>query len=306
MRHPFLALTLLLFAASCGGKAVDSTTGGTTKPITVPATGQHVLFELSYVNFAWGLSINGAYVTDKGEVYQYDYVEDTGGNAGEPYLELVPGMTEAQVTQKHGPSPKLLTTVDPDTLKQKFGLVGGARSGALLSEYGCADYGEQRYVAYLYDDTKHLYTPVMLGTDGDLAVRNTAPEGELLLEWIRSLVGYAGDRMCQLSASACYGEMCPGTQPCDAGEVPMYPSDQDGCMTYCGSVSRCESVPSCSACEADGSACVVDDSGVAHCVSWVPGCQETASCGCGGDALCAGGASYCKGTAASGFSCSPP
>ncbi len=195
--------------------------------------------------------------------------------------------------------------VDASTLLAKFALVGGARRGVLLAQSNCADYGDARYVAYLFDPATSLYTPVMLGSDGDMAVLNTAPEGDQLVEWLRGLPGDTGERACRYQASECFGSLCPGVSPCEAGTVPMMPSDA-GCMTYCGSASRCESVPDCATCAAEGSACVLDERDGLHCVRWLPGCSSDMSCDCGGDGLCASGASSCRGTAASGLSCARP
>jgi hypothetical protein len=286
---------------------VDATTDvdASTSPVPTPAQGQRILFELSRVNYAWGQSVAGFYVTDEGKVYQYEYFGPTPWDGAEPYVELVPGMTEAQVTGKFGSNAQLVGTVDHATLLAQFGKLGAARSGLLLSEMGCADYGEDRYVGYLYDTATSLYTPVPLGTDGDLAAKNTAPEGDVLIEWIRSISGLTGERACQFATTTCGGTLCSTAPPCTSGTVPMYPSNQ-GCMTTCGGPSRCDHVDSCAVCIAASSACIVDANGVSHCLDYVQGCQQGVACDCGGIDLCAGGTAFCHGAASTGISCSAP
>lgn len=337
MRLEPVILSALLLAVSCGGQAVTSAAGagdqgdsGTGADATAPAdaglpdsapladaaggdaavpvdaavpgAGQKVLFDVSYVNYAWGAAINGYYVTREGDVYGYDYVAEYGPDAPPPYLDWSTAMTEAQVTQKYGTQSKLVGHIEAGELALRFGLVAEAQQGALLPQSMCADFGQITYAAYRYDDTTARYTPVLLGTDGDMALKNTAPDAETLIEFLRTAAGEQGERVCAFVERPCFGELCPGTAPCEEGTVPMDPTG-DGCMSYCGMVTWCASVPDCGTCAAAGDACVVDGAGVARCVGWVPGCAGVPECGCGGAGLCAGGAPYCHGTAEGGITC---
>jgi len=299
MRRFAVMLTAVGLLAACGGKAAlsDDAPGSVQPRPTTPADGQTILFERSYVNYAWAPSISGAYITRDGEVYTYDYIESEGAQAAEPYLDLVPGMTEAQLTQKHGSKPKLVATVDNSVLLEHFALVGGAQAGVLLSQFSCADYGEDRYVAYIYDPAKELYTPVPLAVDGDMAVRNTAPAAEQLVAWIGATWGQTTERPCQFRGSPCFVQPCPGAPPCEAGTAPIDPSEQ-GCSTSCASL-----VPGCDACAAADLTCITDQAAKAHCVGRATGCVEAITCDCGGDAVCAGGSAYCREDAHAQLSC---
>ena len=333
MRTITLVLASILVIPACGGQALesqdpgvvdsgsplpdgshptpdgsalpDATADATVPPGPVPAQGQKILFELAYVNYAWGNAINGHYVTVDGKVYQYDYFGSGTSDGAIPDVQLKPNMTEAQVMDRYGVNPKLVASVDPGTLLSKFAQVGAARNGALLSQGGCADYGEQNYVAWLYDSASSRYTPVVLGIDGDWAAKNTATEGDQLIEWIRSVIGLEGTRMCQYRTSICQGTLCPGVPPCAEGSVPMNPG-ANGCLEYCGQPSQCEKVDSCAVCAKSKQACLLDQNGIAHCLSWISGCQQTVDCACGGDSLCAGMSAFCHGDAVNGLSCSAP
>jgi hypothetical protein len=272
---------------------------------TIPGQGQKILFEQSRVNYAWGASVTGAYVTAQGQVFTYNYFGTTPGDGAMPYTELVAGMTEEQVTGKFGSNPQLVATVEPNLLLSKFALVGAARAGTLLSQGGCADYGMDRYVGYLYDAATTKYYPVPLGTDGDWSALNTAPEGDLLIEWLRSLIGETGERPCRYRTTVCKGEPCPGLKPCINGSIPMEPNAQ-GCLANCGSPAQCEQVNACSVCAAANNGCIIDQFGAAHCVAWIPGCQQPPECACAGDSVCAAGSAYCHGSSATGLSCSAP
>ena len=57
-----------------------------------------MLFELSCVHYPWGQAFSGAYITDTGEIYRYDYTSLATSDAGEPFLDFVVGRTEGQAT----------------------------------------------------------------------------------------------------------------------------------------------------------------------------------------------------------------
>lgn len=289
--------------ASEAAPSVDAASPESSVPPTVPPQGQKILFEMSYVNYAWEPTVSGFYITADGSVFKYDYYHSSP-DAGDPFVELAPAMTEEQVTGKYGPSPTLITKIDPNTLLQRFALVGAARTGTLLWQYLCADAGEARYVAYLYDPASSTYTAVMLGSSGDRALKNTALEGGELMQWLRTL-GAGSPDFCDYRVMSCDKELCDGTPACQAGEVPMGQPEQT-CFDDCASPPSCEHVASCPVCTAAKAACVIDQFGLAHCMHYLHGCSDTVTCECGGDQICAGGKSFCHGDAVSGLTCSAP
>ena len=104
----------------------------------MPGTGQKILFEVTYVNYAWGLDLQGAYVTADGAIYQYDYF-GSSPDAAMPDVSYAPEMTEQQVMAKYGSNAKLVGQVDKTTLLAKYALLGAAQAGTLLSQNNCAD-----------------------------------------------------------------------------------------------------------------------------------------------------------------------
>lgn len=289
--------------SSDSAPTADATKPEASGPPTVPPEGQKILFEMSYVNYAWDPTVSGFYVTADGSVFKYDFY-GSSPDAGEPFVSLVPGMTEEQVTGKHGPAPTLVTKIDTTTLLQRFALVGAARTGTLLTQYLCADAGEARFVAYLFDPASLTYTPVMLGSSGDRATKNTAPEGGELMKWLSSLGG-GGSDFCEYRLMSCEKELCDGTPACKTGEVPIG-LPEEACFDDCASPPSCEHVADCSVCAAGGSDCVVDQLGLAHCMYPVYGCDDHLTCECAGDQICAGGKPFCQGDAESGLRCVAP
>ena len=309
MRHPALTLYMALLLSACGGEAAVSsgTSDGpdasgldAAPPLepTAPTPGQEILFEVRYENHAWGHEASGVFINRNGEVYTYDASDVDPGDS----TQVFAGMTEDEISARYGDAPTLLTKLDESTLLDKFSFVGAAQLGSLLSDTICADAGSTDYVAWLYDAATELYTPVALGTEGDRWVQNTAPEAASLMAWLRGFSGTSTS--CQRTLGPCGGTLCPEVPPCEDGMVPTFPTQQ-GCMNRCFPPTFCDFVDNCSVCDAAQLRCMLDQAGRRHCLGWIPGCSENIDCSCGGDALCAGGASYCR-LSGTTFSCSPP
>jgi hypothetical protein len=305
MRQAVRTFVFLLIVPSCGGQAVETTASSSLAEPAVPAPGQRYLFEMTRENFAWGATLKGAYVTADGNVYRYDYYGSNAQAGCCPFHDAVPGMTEQQVTEKYGSGPQLVATVDRATLLAKYALVGPSRGGMLLRQSFCADYGQERAVAWIYDSTAARYTPVVLAAEGDTAVRNTAPEADALAAWMRSLVGDTMTGACAFRTKRCAGQPCPGAPACSTVTVPVS-DNAAGCLESCNVAEWCESVADCSACALGQQACLIDQQGGKHCAKWYPGCQQGVSCDCAGDNLCAAGAAACRGTPETGLRCVAP
>ena len=273
----------------------------------VPPAGQRILFEGSYVNYAWQPSVSGFYVTGDGTVFAYDYYASAPPDSGHPYTEYGPGMTEQQITGKYGAASTAIGKLDAQELYERLGGVASARDGVLLMQSMCADAGDMRYVGYLYDPASSTYTLALLGANGDRAVKNTAPEAQQLVDWLKSLgAGASGGEFCEFLTRRCDLPLCPDANACPQGQVPTSDTP-NGCAESCASPSLCEQVSSCEVCSAAKEACFRDQGGNSHCVRWVPGCPYgEVDCSCGGDSICAGGKAYCHGDQISGLSCVAP
>ena len=301
-----------------GGAAVDGAQGDAVRP----APGQRILFEVAASDFAMAVISEGIYITSDGGVYKWVTgsvprpVPTDGGTL--PVLGRADQMTEAQVTAKYGASPELIATVPAAELLDMFALVGDARAGALLTQSNCADAGEDQFVAWLYDSSTSTYTPVLLGVDGDTAIRNVSPAANKLVTWLFSLQMPLGQRFCQWSQSqySCTGATCGAGAPvCSGTQVPVVVG---GCWGTCVSTIYCSEVSSCSDCRA-GLACITDADGKHHCVSLACSNQacgapyscstdrtKEVTCDCAADQICAGGRAWCRGSFAEGFSCAAP
>lgn len=311
LRRPlaFASLLSLVALAGCGARTLEDAyvaadAGADTKvdaAITIgdaaptPA-GQRLLFEVGYVNYAWGFTFSGAYVNADGEVWGYSYppsVDAPGPSAPVPRA----GMTEAELTGKYAANPKLLTTLSQQELAGAYALVDGAETGSLLAQSSCADAGDVRFVAFRWDATSKTYSPVMLGIIGDLAARNTAPEAAQLMAWLQKTTDFSSiDSCAPTTPFHCAGAGC-ATVACSKSW------QTSSCDGKCVDPTRCDAVEDCARCGA-GRTCVLDAAGGVHCAA--ASCPTgTADCACLGDQVCAGGKAWCK-PAGVGFRCARP
>jgi hypothetical protein len=162
-----LPLALSLAGASC------------TEPLAPPAPGE-VLFEVEYVNFAWGRSWHGFVVESDGKVYSYD-LADTGQwpPAEEDHFPA------SELEAKYAHQRRLVTAVTPTEAASRYARVGEAAAGSLTPPQGvCADAGTLRYSALLYDASTGTYRRLLLHQAGDVARTNTSPAARELYRWL--------------------------------------------------------------------------------------------------------------------------
>lgn len=301
------ALSLVAVMNGCGGKTIDvesspsapdaapgDDTGTSAADAAPPAAGQKLLFEAGYVNYAWGFTFSGIYVTAEGDVFRYEYPA-TGGP--EPELpRLRAGMTEEEISRKYAYNRERIGKVDARELAAMYALVTQAEEGALLHTSNCADAGDRTYVAFRYDAASKTYAPVILGGDGDRAIESTAPAGKTLSEWLAKISGDRHDSCAPMPRIACTG--CAVKACSKSWEVAA-------CDGSCTSPMRCADVSSCAAC-GTFSTCILDASSRAHCSSLSACHGAGVTCECGGDEICAGGKAWCRGSASTGFRCQRP
>lgn len=279
-----VALAAAMLVA-CGGRAEVTSTSHDAGAETggPPPAGQHILFEVSYENYAWQASLSGVFITADGSVYRYDYFSGRS-DASAPTINYP--ATEQQLRTRYGTNPKKIASLPLSQLRAHFAEVAGAADGVLLQQSNCADAGEVTFMGYRFDSATARYSPVILGVNGDQAARNLAPEAASLVAWLSSYL--PNSAMCQFNSFNCTGATCSTPAPsCPSLERP---SVVNGCWSSCVSADRCVSVSGCSECGA-GDVCVTGQDGTTHCLR--SNCQSADPCSCAVMPPCAGGSAYC-------------
>ena len=181
-----VCLSALMLWLSCG-----TTDSNQTLP-NLPAD-QAILFEVEYVNHAWGYQCSGWYIDEAGQRYSYSYE-----HSDDPWQpQDHEAITEQELLEKYSHDAKLLGIVDSIEFATAKGLILTSAVGSMSDTSSrCADFGTVRYLTYVRDDSTLTYRPVLLYQHGDMALRNLSTQARTLFDWLRELSGDSGEIEC--------------------------------------------------------------------------------------------------------------
>lgn len=174
MKSALVAL-LLLGCAAC------STNGERVRLIDRQVTGK-VLFESYTVEMTWGYQLSGMYIDSDGTVWAYEH-------SGTPWYpdKLKPGeLSERDMLTKHK-SPRQIGTVDRKGLHDIAEMIKPAARGKIVTPVGSSAGSGSLEVAYLFDPDRSVYHEIILAGQGDRVASNSAPEAQLLLDYLRNV-----------------------------------------------------------------------------------------------------------------------
>jgi hypothetical protein len=156
-------------------------TGQATPPSQPEAS---PLFEVEFVNFAWGRVWRGTWIDHDGHVYSFDL-----GRARESgYGDSV--MTAARLTRKYDHERTLVKTLPPGEAAGRYALVARAARGPFSAEReACADAGTARFSAWIYHAADGTYHRLLLHQRGDVAQANLSPAARELYHWLAGVTG---------------------------------------------------------------------------------------------------------------------
>jgi hypothetical protein len=135
---------------------------------------QEYLFEISYLNFAWGYLHLGLVIDRNGDIWSYD-VSDLDPRFEDPADGIY---TQEQLDFKFGHERRYLETIGEDRLARMYFLIEPASEGELSDPVNRGhDAGAMSYLGYLYDEETGLYHRVLFYQGGDFEVENTSEAG---------------------------------------------------------------------------------------------------------------------------------
>lgn len=185
---PLVIVLLLVFSACIAddtGKISDSEPPpDSLPPDNSSAVAQKILFEFSYINFAWGFQCHGFYVDSAGHAWKYRFER-----TDEPWQPADPeNITEAELLEKYSHNLSLAATLDKGIVDKMAKLIAAASEGELSDRRNIGnDMGSEEYLAYAFDADQETYHPVTLTIYGDWVTENYAAEAKSLVEWLRSI-----------------------------------------------------------------------------------------------------------------------
>jgi hypothetical protein len=178
--RPRLVPLLIPFALTAAG-------AGCTETLAPAPDPGPVLFEVEYVNAAWGFSWHGFTVDTEGRVHSYDL-----GDLNQLPQHEDEVFTAGELEAKYAHNRRLETSVSAEEAAAKYARVGEVLAGSTSEPVGlCADAGTTRYSALIYAPATDTYHRVLLHQRGDVARANTSAAARELYLWLAQVTSTA-------------------------------------------------------------------------------------------------------------------
>ena len=143
---------------------------------------QEVLFQVDYVNAAWGYQHFGSFIDKTGQVRTYDLPSSWNFPDEDGYISLT-DMNE-NIDQLVDSD----CTIEDDVLLKYFNKLVRAEEGKVTEPTTRgADMGATIYSGFVFDFQRNSYKQVLLRQVGDMYIENTSREAEQIYNWLLEL-----------------------------------------------------------------------------------------------------------------------
>ncbi len=143
--------------------------------------GSSIIFEVEYVNYAWGISYQGVMIDTDGKEYSYNPAKDSV-----PYLYHDDEFyTDQELQAKYGHVKTYIKTIHNDSLNWSHSLANQVTTDYSDTFYVGADMGTLTYAVYLYRPQVSKYQKIILNTEGDMAFYNKSQSAVTLAAWLK-------------------------------------------------------------------------------------------------------------------------
>jgi hypothetical protein len=169
MKNTIFYLLLILFFTSCEKENF----------VKFPNAGQRILFQVEYINHAWGFDHRGIVIDSSGNVGYFKFPESWHSPDTASWIsgsEMNDNLTQLDT---------VCCTLDKNTVLKYFSMLENVSEGQLSKPYNTMfDAGETTYSGYLYDSNTNKYKHVLVKRVGDWSIDNYSPEAEDVYTWL--------------------------------------------------------------------------------------------------------------------------
>lgn len=145
-----------------------------------PYPGQLVLFQVEYLNHAWGYAHSGIVIDSAGNVGYFRLPENWHTPDSLGYI------SESEMNDNYRQLNDVPVTVTEDALLKHYGMLPDASQGKLSEPYNrMYDAGVTVYSGFLYFPSIRKYKQVLISQWGDWQIDNYSPEAEEILKWLK-------------------------------------------------------------------------------------------------------------------------
>lgn len=147
-----------------------------------PGINQLVLFQVEYINYAWGYSHGGIIIDSAGNAKRFSYPESWN------YPDTAGYISESDMNENVKQLGKVSLKVEKDSLLRYFNMLEAASEGKLSDPYNrMFDAGETTYTGYFYFPLERKYKQILIKQWGDWEIDNNSKEAEAVFEWLSSV-----------------------------------------------------------------------------------------------------------------------
>jgi len=163
-------LALLLF--SCKDSSVNDQ----------PQISSSIIFEVEYLNYAWGFVYQGVMIDNEGKEYSYNPAKDSI-----PFLYYADGLyTERELQSKYGHAKTFIKSIRSDSLNWSHNLA----NQVITTDYSDTTYvgmdgGCTTYSTYIFRPEINKYQQIVLKIEGDIAFYNKSQSAVTLAAWLK-------------------------------------------------------------------------------------------------------------------------
>ncbi|MFA6027148.1 MAG: hypothetical protein WC727_11995 [Ignavibacteriaceae bacterium] len=142
-----------------------------------------IIFEVEYLNYAWGIEYHGVMIDTDGKEYSYNPAKDSV-----PFLFHADGLyTDQELQSKYQHVKTYIKTIPNDTLIWSHNLVNQVTTTNYSdTTYVGMDGGSTTYSIYIFRPEINKYQQIVLKIEGDIAFNNKSQSAVTLAAWLKS------------------------------------------------------------------------------------------------------------------------
>ncbi len=142
-----------------------------------------ILFQMDYVNYAWGYVHNGWFIDEKGHLYSYD------DSSLDSWAEIENGHIHKDSLHMNFSQSTKIGAQNLNTVLQYYKKALEMKGDSLSApETIMADAGTQMFYAYEYEYSCNCYNAITIKRYGDITQTNTHANAEQIYNWMKNLV----------------------------------------------------------------------------------------------------------------------
>ena len=143
---------------------------------------QSILFQLEYVNYAWGYQHNGFIIDDKGNVLTYSNPEDWN------FPDNDFSLSESQVVENIGSCIQTSKKIPKEELQKYTNYIKNIASSKVTAiKNVAADAGSIKFVCYQFSENTGMYKGYLIKMEGDFTCENLNFYTKKVAAWMRDI-----------------------------------------------------------------------------------------------------------------------